>query len=230
MPNVLITGANRGIGFEIARQLGKKGFHVFLSARRKDAGEKALKKLQEEGIHAEFILMNIADIQSIQNAAAEISKKIKHLDVLVNNAGIALKEDDNLLTVDSKVVTDTFQTNVFGALYVTQQFAALLGKGSRMINISSGGGSMTDEVGGWSPVYCISKSALNALTRHLAYYLEEKEVSVNAMCPGWVRTDMGGRGAPRSVEKGAETAVWLATEAPASFTGKFFRDKKEIPW
>ena len=89
---------------------------------------------------------------------------------------------------------------------------------------------MTDPVGGWSPVYCISKSAVNALTRHLTYYLEEKNVVVNAACPGWVRTDMGGRSATRSVEKGAETIVWLATEAPLSLTGKFFRDKKEIPW
>ena len=101
---------------------------------------------------------------------------------------------------------------------------------SRIVNLSSGGGSMTDHVGGWSPAYCISKTMLNGLTRHLAYELSEYGISVNAVCPGWVKTDMGGKSAPVSVQKGAETPVWLATEAPSDMTGKFFRNKHEIDW
>jgi NAD(P)-dependent dehydrogenase (short-subunit alcohol dehydrogenase family) len=229
-PSALITGANRGIGFETARQLGKKGFYIFLTARKNDEGEKARRKLEAESITAEFIQLDITSLESIRSAFEKVSRKISHLDVLINNAAILSKQDNDLLTVNSKIVSDTMNTNVSGALHVTQHFAPLLSKGCRVINLSSGGGSMTDPIGGWSPVYCISKSAVNALTRHLAYYLGEKNVAVNAACPGWVRTDMGGRSATRSVEKGAETIVWLASEAPHSLTGKFFRDKKEIPW
>jgi NAD(P)-dependent dehydrogenase (short-subunit alcohol dehydrogenase family) len=229
-PSALITGANRGIGFETARQLGKKGFYIFLTARKQDEGEKARRKLEAENITGEFIQLDITSLESIGSAFEKVSRKISHLDVLINNAAILSKQDNDLLTVDAKIVSDTMNTNVTGVLLVTQHFAPLLSKGSRVLNLSSGGGSMTDPIGGWSPVYCISKSAVNALTRHLAYYLGEKKVAVNAACPGWVRTDMGGRSATRSVEKGAETIVWLASEAPHTLTGKFFRDKKEIPW
>jgi NAD(P)-dependent dehydrogenase (short-subunit alcohol dehydrogenase family) len=229
-PSALITGSNRGIGFETARQLGKKGFYIFLTARKESEGLKALNKLKQENISGEFIQLDISSMESVLAAAGKVRKKISRLDVLINNAAILLKEDDDLLSVDLKIVSQTIDTNVLGVLRMTQQFTPLLSKGSRVINLSSGGGSMTDHVGGWSPVYCISKSAVNALTRHLAYYMEEKNVVVNAVCPGWVRTDMGGRSATRSVEKGAETIVWLAAEAPLSLTGKFFRDKKEIPW
>ncbi len=229
-PSALITGSNRGIGFETARQLGKKGFYIFLASRKENEGLKALDKLKSENIDGEFIQLDVASLESIRTAYDKVRKKISKLDVLINNAAILLKEDDDLLDVDIKIVTETINTNVLGVLQMTQQFFPLLSKGSRVINLSSGGGSMTDPVGGWSPVYCISKSAVNALTRHLAYYLSEKSIVVNAACPGWVRTDMGGRSAPRSVEKGAETIVWLASEAPLSLTGKFFRDKREIPW
>jgi NAD(P)-dependent dehydrogenase (short-subunit alcohol dehydrogenase family) len=230
MTTVLITGANKGIGFETARQLAKKGLHVFLTARNEKGGEEAIAKLQKENLSVDFIQLNIMDAASIKKASAVVASKVAKLDALINNAAILLHEDENLLAVSPQAVQHIFGTNVFGHLQVIQQFNSLLTQGSRIINISSGGGSMTDPVGGWAPVYCITKSALNAMTRHLAYYLSDKGVSVNAMCPGWVRTDMGGRGASRSVEKGAETAVWLATDAPPSFTGKFFRDKKEIPW
>jgi NAD(P)-dependent dehydrogenase (short-subunit alcohol dehydrogenase family) len=230
MTNVLITGANRGIGFETAYQLAKKGLHVFLTSRNRKAGEVAVSRLVKEKLSAEFIELDITDAASIKQACYAVSSKVPQLNVLINNAAILMDEDENLLTVPQHVVQATFATNVFGHLQVVQQFSALLGRTSRIINISSGGGSMTDSVGGWAPVYCITKSALNAMTRHLAYYLRDKGVVVNAMCPGWVKTDMGGYGATRTPQQGAETAVWLATEAPASFTGKFFRDKKEIPW
>jgi NAD(P)-dependent dehydrogenase (short-subunit alcohol dehydrogenase family) len=227
---VLITGSNRGIGFETARQLGQRGFYIFLTARNHNEGEKAIRVLKNEKIEGEFIPLDIASPESIKNAFDALQKKISQLHVLINNAAILFKKDNDLLTVDSKVISETINTNVIGTLLVTQCFSPLLLKGSRVINLSSGGGSMTDPVGGWSPVYCISKSAVNALTRHLAYYLGNRNVVVNAVCPGWVRTDMGGKNATRSVAKGAETIVWLASEAPISLTGKFFRDKKEIPW
>jgi len=229
-PTVLITGANRGIGLETARQLGKKGYYVFLGARNKEAGDAAINSLHEQGIEGELTLLDVTSMQSIREATDALKLKIAKLDVLINNAAVLLKADEDLLTVDFKTVSETMNTNVLGVLYVTQHLSQLLTEGSRVLNVSSGGGSMSDPVGGWSPVYCVSKSAVNALTRHLAYYFSDQDVSVNAVCPGWVRTEMGGRSATRSVEKGAETIVWLATEADHSLTGKFFRDKKEIPW
>ncbi len=121
-------------------------------------------------------------------------------------------------------------TNAFGAFYTVQKFLPLLKKGSRIINVSSGGGQILKGVSTWAPVYCMSKSTLNVITMQLAEALKGKQIAVNAVCPGWVRTEMGGRGAIRSVHKGAETIVWLATEANGRVSGRFFRNKKEIQW
>lgn len=227
---ILITGANRGIGFEIARQSGKAGLHVILSGRDEKRLDEALKKLHAENIAGDKLLMDVSDAKSITAAAKDFSSRFSQLDVLVNNAGIGLKNDNSLLHSDEEIFQQTLLANSYGPLRVTKAFLQFMKSGSRIIMISSGGGSMTDEVGGWWPAYCVSKSLLNAITRHLAYELSGKNIAVNAVCPGWVRTDMGGRGAPRSVEHGAETPVWLATEAPQSVTGKFLRDKKVIPW
>jgi NAD(P)-dependent dehydrogenase (short-subunit alcohol dehydrogenase family) len=227
---ILITGANRGIGFEMARQLGKLGHHVIISGRSESKLKLALEKLQKEKIEVEGLLMDVSDEKSILFAAKEFSEKKLKLDVLVNNAAIGLKGDRSILQNDDALLTETLNTNCTGPLRVCKAFLPLMNSPARIVNVSSGGGSMTDPVGGWSPAYCVSKSLLNALTRHLAYELESKNISVNAVCPGWVRTDMGGSAAPRSVAEGAETPVWLATEAPQNLTGIFFRDKSEIPW
>ena len=223
----LVTGANKGIGFEVARELAEKGFRVFLGARNEKAGREAAKKI---GDRATFLKIDVSDSASIRKAAKEFDQLADHLDVLVNNAGILLDEDKAALTMTPEIFETTMRTNTLGPLLVTAAFESSLAKSSapRIINVSSGGGQLTDGADGWAPGYCISKTALNGVTVQLAAALPK--FAVNSVCPGWVRTDMGGSGATRSVEEGADTIVWLATDAPQKLTGKFLRDRKEIPW
>ena len=227
---VLITGANKGIGLEVARQLATLKYRVFLSARNKERGENACASLREIGLEVDFIQLDVSDPDSIQNAVQLISNKIKRLDVLVNNAGVLYKKDQDLMKIPDELVENTFKINTLGPLRVTRQFEPLLGIGSRVINVSSGGGAITEELNTFAPVYCASKTGVNAVTMQLAVALEVKGILVNAICPGWVRTDMGGEEASRSVEKGAETIVWMACEKGFDHTGLFFRDKKVISW
>ena len=228
--NVLITGANRGIGFEIARQLGKKGFHLFLSGRDEKKLSQALERIKDEGFSAEMILLDVSSDESVLRAAVMLQERKVRFDAIINNAGILLREDRSLYELDPDTLTTTLNTNAYGPLRVIRAFLPLMKNPGRIINISSGGGSMSDPVGGWSPAYCASKTLLNAFTRHLAFELSGSGISVNAVCPGWVKTDMGGKSATRSVGHGAETPVWMASEAPHNLTGKFFRDKHEIEW
>ena len=230
MKTVLVTGANKGIGREVARQLARKGFHVFIAARNPGAGRKAADEIGKQSGKTTFIEVDVTDNASVRAAAREFSKIADHLDVLVNNAGIMMDGDDAILEVSDNIFRRTIETNVLGALRVTRAFAPLLvkSKAPRVINVSSGGGQLTGGADGWSPAYCISKTALNGVTSQLAAALPK--FAVNSVCPGWVRTDMGGRNATRSVEEGADTIVWLATDAPQELTGKFLRDRKEIPW
>lgn len=230
MKKALVTGANKGIGYETARQLAQKGFHVIVTGRDEKKLESALKILESGKGSYEGMLMDVSKSSGIAQAAETFSMNHDKLDVLINNAGILFKQDQSLLIEDEKIIEQTIRTNCYGPLQTTKAFLPFMKSGSRIINISSGGGSMSDPIGGWSPAYCVSKSMLNALTRHLAYELSSQRISVNAVCPGWVKTDMGGAGASRTVEKGAETQVWLATEADQTLTGKFFRDKEEIDW
>lgn len=227
---ILITGSNKGIGFETARQLGKLGHHIILSARNETRLKKAVQKLKDESTEVQGLLMDISDEKSISRATDEFAERNLKLDVLINNAAIMYQDDESILKENEEVLLKTITTNCFGALRVCKAFLPFMKSPSRIINISSGGGSMTDPVGGWSPAYCVSKTLLNSITRQLAFELQAKNISVNAVCPGWVRTDMGGTAAPRAVEQGAETPVWLATESSQELTGKFFRDKKQIPW
>ena len=147
----------------------------------------------------------------------------------INNAAILLDRDESLSELDLSIVRQTFETNVFGALRVTQAFAPSLRASARprMINVSSGGGQLS-EPSTWAPAYCLSKSALNGVTVQVAAALPN--AAVNSVCPGWVRTDMGGTGADRPVAQGADTIVWLALDAPQTLTGKFLRDRTPIPW
>jgi NAD(P)-dependent dehydrogenase (short-subunit alcohol dehydrogenase family) len=226
----LITGANKGIGYEVARQLAAKRFHVFVGARNRKAGGKAADEISKHGGRASFLEIDIANSDSVTNAAHKFAKAADHLDVLVNNAGIIADGDDGILKISDELFRNTLETNTLGALRVTRAFAPLLAKSKapRVINVSSGGGQLTDGADGWAPAYCISKTALNGVTSQLAAALPK--FAVNSVCPGWVRTDMGGQSATRSVEEGADTIVWLAAEAPQELTGKFLRDRKEIPW
>jgi NAD(P)-dependent dehydrogenase (short-subunit alcohol dehydrogenase family) len=230
MKTVLVTGANKGIGYEVARQLTGKGFHVFIGARSQDAGRKAADEIAKKGGKATFLEIDVADNASVTAAAREFARATDHLDVLVNNAGIIVDGDDAILEIGDEQFRKTLETNTLGALRVTRAFVPLLkkSKAPRVINVSSGGGQLTGGADGWSPAYCISKTALNGVTSQLATALPK--FAVNSVCPGWVRTDMGGQGASRSVEEGADTIVWLAADAPQKLTGKFLRDRKEIPW
>jgi len=219
----LVTGANKGIGFEVARQLAAKGFRVFVGARNEKAGRAAAQKVEPA---TTFLKIDVSDPASIREAAAELAKMVDHLDVLVNNAGVIVDGDDTIL----KATPDEFETTTLGPLMVAQAFQPMLAKSSapRIVNVSSSGGQLHDGADGWSPVYCISKTALNGVTSQLAAALPK--FAVNSVCPGWVRTDMGGANATRSVEQGADGIVWLAAAAPQNLTGKFLQDRKVIPW
>ena len=217
--NILITGSNKGIGFEMGRQLARLGHHVILTARDPGKGRSASEKLKGDNLSVQFIPLDISNSRSIGEAVATLKAEGLKLDVLINNAAILLKEDQSLLKNESSVTGITLQTNAVSHLEVIRSFLPLIPKGGRII----------DAVGGWSPAYCISKSLLNAMTRHLAYELVSQDITVCAMCPGWVKTDMGGKSAPLSVKEGADTGVWLAT-AENIPTGKFFSNRKVIPW
>ena len=230
MKTVLVTGANKGIGYEVARQLAGKGFQVFIGARNAQAGRKAAAEITKEDGKTVFLEIDVADNASVTAAASEFAKAADHLDVLVNNAGIIVEGDNGILEISDELLRQTLETNTLGTLRVTRAFVPLLKKSNapRVINVSSGGGQLTGGTDGWSPAYCISKTALNGVTAQLTTGLPK--FAVNSVCPGWVRTDMGGQGATRSVEEGADTIVWLAADAPQTLTGKFLRDRKEIPW
>ena len=227
---MLITGANKGIGHEVARQLAAKGFHVFVGARNANAGREAAEAIAKQPGKATFLEIDVADNDSVTTAARELSNVEDHLDVLVNNAGIIVDGDNAIFEISDDLLRETLETNTSGALRVTREFAPLLrkSKAPRVINVSSGGGQLTGGADGWAPAYCISKTALNGVTVQLAAALPK--FAINSVCPGWVRTEMGGENASRSVEEGADTIVWLASEAPQDLTGKFLRDRKEIPW
>lgn len=220
--SVLVTGANKGIGLEIARQLAERGCTVWLTARDAKRGEKAARDLSGD---VRFLQLDVSDPLSV-NAASE---QVSSLDVLVNNAAVLLDEGSDVLKLSADVVRATLEANTLGPLMVAQAFVPHLRKSKqpRIINISSGGGQLSDP-STWAPAYCLSKTALNSVTALLSAALPE--FAVNSVCPGWVRTDMGGSAAPRSVQQGADTPVWLALDAAQSLTGKFLRDREVIPW
>jgi NAD(P)-dependent dehydrogenase (short-subunit alcohol dehydrogenase family) len=225
----LVTGANKGIGFEVARELARMGLRVFLGARNVEAGRAAAEKLRANG-EVTFLEIDVANAEKIRRAAEELADHTDRLDVLINNAGILLDDDKDALAVTPDIFETTLRTNTLGPWLVAQAFTPLLKKSRepRIVNVSSGGGQLEDGADGWAPAYCVSKTALNGVTVQLAAALSK--FAVNSVCPGWVRTDMGGENAARSVAEGAATIVWLATDAPHNLTGKFVKDRKVIPW
>lgn len=227
---VLITGANKGIGYEIARQLLQKGLHVIISGRDEKRLTEAYNMLKSNHDNVNSLLMDVGEESSVNQAVQRLSSENIKIDVLINNAAVSFKSDHSIIEEDFSVVRDTLNVNSYGPLRVTRAFLPLINNPGRIINISSSGGSMSQPVGGWSPAYCVSKTTLNAITRFLALELQQRGIVVNSVCPGWVQTDMGGRSAPRTVDQGAETPVWLATEAPLNITGSFIKDKKVMPW
>ena len=234
---VVVTGGNRGIGKEICRQLAQKDFLVVLTSRDEQKGLKVCEELDKEEFSVRYHPCDVNHASSIAKLAAFVEKEFGRCDVLINNAGIfpdSTSAGENFASVfnaKSETLEKAFHTNVIGPLLMCQAFIPLMKKNNygRIVNLSSGMGQLSDMNGGY-PGYRVSKTALNALTRIFTDELQGLNILVNSMCPGWVKTDMGGPGATRSVEKGAETAIWLASLPDAGPRGKFFRDKKEIPW
>jgi NAD(P)-dependent dehydrogenase (short-subunit alcohol dehydrogenase family) len=229
-PIVAVTGGNRGIGFEICRQLAARGACVVLTARKKNAGEAAIGKLAKQNLAADFHVLDVTDGKSIAALREFLKDRFGRLDVLINNAGIIAKGENDALKVDLATVRATLETNTLGPLHLAQELAPLLkrSKSGRIVNMSSGMGELSDNSGG-SGAYRLSKTALNGVTATLAAELRGA-VAVNSVCPGWVRTDMGGPHASLDVADGADSAVWLALDAPQQLTGKFVRGRKVIPW
>ncbi len=228
----LVTGANRGIGFEICRQLAQRGLHVVLGSRDASKGRAATEVLRKEGLEVETRTLDVTSARSINALAAWIGKSHGRLDVLVNNAGIMI-DPRGTRFLDSRLETyhDTLKTNLFGPLLLCQALAPLMKKNGygRIVNVSSGQGQLADMSTG-TPAYRISKTALNALTCIIAAEFKTANILVNSMCPGWVKTDMGGPSAPRTPRRGAATAVWLAMLPDGGPSGGFFRDQKRILW
>ena len=227
----MVTGANRGIGLEVCRQLASRGFVVLLTARDSAKAKGAASKLWDVG-SVEPLTMDVADPKSIENAAAEVTNRYGSLDVLVNNAGINYDTWETVENADiNGTVMETVTTNLLGPWRVCQAFLPLLrkSKAARIVNVSSESGSLAS-MGGGPPAYQVTKAALNAMTRTLAGELRSAHILVNAVCPGWVATDMGGAGAPRSVSEGAAGIIWAATLPDDGPTGGFFRDGKPLPW
>jgi NAD(P)-dependent dehydrogenase (short-subunit alcohol dehydrogenase family) len=224
----LVTGANRGIGLEICRQLADRDIIVLLTARSDHAAQQAAQSLWDEGLDTVAPrALDVTNDASVRKLAALVAGEFGALDVLVNNAGVLLDEQTPALEADLDVVRRTLEVNMLGALRVTMAFAALLRQSAhpRIVNVSSGMGSV-EEMGGGAPGYRLSKAGLNAVTRMLS--AELPEAKVNSACPGYVATDMGGPGAPRSVAEGADTPVWLATLDDDGPTGGFFRDRRPV--
>jgi len=224
----VVTGANRGIGFEICRQLAHLGMKVVLTARDEKKGKEAAQKLQNEGLDVVFYPLDVTKEQSIQGLAEWIEQTFNKLDVIVNNAGILVDRGYTALQADINKIKETMETNAYGPLQLCKALVPIMRKNNfgRIVNVSSGAGALSRITTG-QPGYCISKTALNVVTKLLANELVGTNITVNSMAPGPIRTDMNPRG-ERSVEEGADTAVWLATECTT--TGKFFSDRKEIDW
>ena len=228
----LVTGGNRGIGFEICRQLATTGVQVVLTARDPGKGRAAVKQLQDEGLPVEFHRLDVTSCRSIRACIAAVGERRGRIDVLVNNAGIMIDPRGSRF-LDSKLdaYRDTLETNFLGPLQLAQAVVPLMkaNRYGRIVNLSSGLGQL-EEMGTGTPAYRISKTALNALTRILSTEFGESNILVNSMCPGWVRTGMGGDSAPRTPEQAADTALWLATLPDGGPSGGFFRDRKPIAW
>jgi NAD(P)-dependent dehydrogenase (short-subunit alcohol dehydrogenase family) len=227
----LVTGANRGIGREVARQLAQAGYRVLLSARDPEKARTAAEEIaRSTGGEVTPLRLDVADPRSIEQAAAEVGETPGRLDVLVNNAGVGTDFGVAGAAPDFEAVQRALDTNFFGAYRLTIALLDLLRKSEhpRIVNVSSGMGGVA-EMGGWSPGYRVSKAALNALTRILSTELAGEGFLVNSACPGFVKTDMGGpMGAQKPVEDGAAGIVWLATLPDDGPTGGFFRDGKPV--
>ncbi|NOU75226.1 SDR family NAD(P)-dependent oxidoreductase [Paenibacillus sp. LMG 31458] len=226
-----VTGGNRGIGYELVKQLALNGFKVILASRNPEMGHEAAQKLKESDLDVSFVMMDVDNQESIRQAAITVNERYGRLDVLINNAGVYLDENEKLLTMDPSILEKTMATNFFGAYYAIISFLPFMEKQGygRIINVSSEYGAMGEMSVQGVGAYKLSKLALNGLTQLAAAEIKG-DIKINAVCPGWVSTDMGGPSAPRTPKQAAESILWLATIGPEGPHGGFFRDGKRIDW
>lgn len=235
--NALVTGANRGIGMEVCRQLLQHGWRVIACVRDQQAGAAAIKQLREDtGADVQQLILrrvdvtSMTDIRSLSHWLAEVGFQLQ---ALINNAGVFLESaaagNADPLQVEVTTMLQTFNINTLGPLRMIQGLVDNIPDGGRIVNVSSGMGQLSD-MGENHLAYRTSKTALNAVTVVMARRLADRRISVNACCPGWVRTDMGGAHAERSVDQGADTIVWLATASEADGSGGFYRDRARLDW
>ncbi len=230
MTLALVTGANRGIGLEICRQLADRDYDVILTARGEEKARRAAEELWGEGLDTVHPrVLDVTSGASVRRLRETVEQEFGELHALVNNAGAGLDFHVSALEPDFDLIRATLETNTYGALRVAAAFVPLMRRagGGRIVNVSSGMGGVAS-MGGGSPGYRISKAGLNAVTRMLATELDGTGILVNSACPGFVRTDMGGPAAPKSVAEGADTPVWLATLPDGGPTGGFFREREAI--
>ena len=235
----LVTGANKGIGFEIARQLAQKGIKVLVGARDQTKGDQACSRMTGEGLDVQPVLIDVNQARTVEAAVARIEDVHGRLDVLVNNAGIMLDTQSDILELDPYIFQNTLETNSLGPLLLSQACVPIMKRNNygRIVNMASTLGSLAEIASPQSsyaellvPAYRLSKTLLNGITVLLAKELRGTNILVNSACPGWVRTDMGGGEAPLSPEQGADTPVWLATLEDGGPTGGFFRERQPVPW
>lgn len=227
----LVTGANRGIGFEVVRQLAQMGFTAILGSRDEHKGKEAAGELTREGLKVFAHRLDVTDERSVEESMRWVAERFGRLDVLVNNAAILYDVWQRAENADFETVREAFETNTLGAWRVSKAFLPLLRASShaRIVNVSSESGSLAS-MGGGTPAYSVSKAALNAVTRMLADELRRDRILVNSVCPGWVATEMGGPAAPRTPAEGATSVVWAATLPGGGPTGGFFRDGEPLAW
>ncbi len=238
----LVTGSNRGLGREACRWLALEGYPVILTSRDKAKGQKAADDLANNGLKIYYHQLDVNDMQSIQTMYKYIEDTFGRLDILINNAGVFLdtqyvanRETVRDLTspfeAKRNILLQTFEINTLGPFFMCQTFIPLMIKNGygRIVNVSSSMGQLNTMESGWT-AYRISKTALNAVTRIFAHEVTGKNILINSVHPGWVKTDMGGPSAPRSIEEGVETIVWAATLPDAGPNGQFLRDKQVIEW
>lgn len=235
MTVAVVTGATRGIGRAIATGLVEAGHHVVMTGRSAESIERVVAELRDGGGAVDGVVVDVTNDESVARLAAHVAT-IGTLGILVNNAGVYLEAPhvegsapNAILDQSIDVFRETMETNLYGPIRVIQALWPLMSSGGSIINLSSGNGQLQGMAGG-DGAYSVSKTALNAATVKFANELRPHRISVNAMCPGWVHTDMGGPDGDRTVEEGADTALWLASLEPLELTGGFFTDRKRIPW